>query len=307
MMMDRRTISVCSVLTIGLCGAAPIPAADPVYTVRDEGIVTASVDGSPGTLRIDPGAPALPILAKPYALRAGLKPGMFGLHYQVGPSGVRGVTAVTHLTVDGMAIRRRVGWFDTPYATGADGVIGPGGLPAPVVRFEIHAPRPGERTLDLPLVDGGALIGNWGGLFGEISVGGVPMKVRFDLHHRLSLASAGAAQRIAAAQGGALTGPVDQAEIAFGIARPVRRMTLATPFAIGPLTLNTLHVRVSDYGNAATIRDADVTPDPDEIVVTGKKKRDPARDRLSIGRDALDHCSSITFDKPAKRIRLACL
>ncbi|MGY2734252.1 hypothetical protein [Sphingomonas sp. UYP23] len=40
--------------------------------------------------------------------------------------------------------------------------------------------------------------------------------------------------------------------------------------------------------------------------MTGKTKRDPARDRLSIGSDALEHCSSITFDKPAKRIRLSC-
>ena len=104
-----------------------------------------------------------------------------------------------------------------------------------------------------------------------------------------------------------MTGPVDQAEIAFGIARPVRRMTLTTPFVIGPMALNALHVRVSDYGNAATIRDADVTPDPEEIIVTGKAKRDPSRDRLSIGRDALEQCSSITFDKPAKRIRLSCL
>ena len=303
MMIHLRMLMGCSILAIGLGAAAP----DPVYTVRDDGIVSASVGGAQGTLRIDPGAPALPILAKPYALRAGLKSGMFGLHYKVGPSGVHGVTAVTRLVVDGMEIRRRVGWFDTPYATGADGVIGPGGLPALVVRFELHAPRPGERTLDLPLVDGGALIGNWGGLFGEIIVGGVPMKVRFDLHHRLSLASAGAAQRIAVAQGGALTGPVDQAEIAFGITRPVRRMTLTTPFVIGPMALNALHVRVSDYGNAATIRDADVTPDPEEIIVTGKAKRDPSRDRLSIGRDALEQCSAITFDKPAKRIRLSCL
>lgn len=294
-----------AILAIGVGGAAPAP--DPAYTVRNDGIVAASIEGASGTLRIDAGAPALPILAKPYALRAGLKPGMFGLQFKVGPTSVRGVTAVAHLTVDGMAIRRRVGWFDAPYATGADGVIGPGAIPEAVVRFEIHPPRPGERTLDLPLVDAGGLIGTWGGLFGEIIVGGVPMKIRFDLHQRFSLASAGAAQRIATAQGGALTGPVEQAVIAFDIARPTRRMTLERPLAIGPLALNDLRVRVSDYGDTATIRDADATADPDEIIVTGKKKRDPARDRVSIGLDQLERCSSLTFDKPAKRIRLSCL
>lgn len=301
-----------------LGGAAPDPAysdpaysdpvlSAPVYTVPAGGIVAARIAAAPGTLLIDPGAPALPILAKPYAQRAGLRPGMFGLQYKVGPTGIRGVTAVARLTVDGMAVRRRVGWFDAPYATGADGVIGPGGVPAPVVRFTLHSPQPGERSLDLPLVDSGTLIGNWGGLFGEITVGGAPMKVRFDLQHRLSYASAGAAQRISTAQNGALNGPIEQAEIAFGIARPVRRMTLAVPLAIGPLALNTLHVRVSDFGDASTIRDADAPPDPEEIIVTGRKKPDPARDRLSIGRDQLERCSSLTFDKPAKRIRLSCL
>jgi len=38
--------------------------------VSGDGIVTVNVNGAPGRLRIDPAAPALPILTTPYAARA---------------------------------------------------------------------------------------------------------------------------------------------------------------------------------------------------------------------------------------------
>lgn len=97
-------------------------------------------------------------------------------------------------------------------------------------------------------------------------------------------------------------------EIAFGVERPVRTLTLGAPLRLGALAVATLGVRTADIGNVSTIRDADEpTPDPDEVVVTAKMKRDPNRDRLALGRDQLDRCSSIVFDKPARQVRLACL
>jgi hypothetical protein len=65
-------------------------------------------------------------------------------------------------------------------------------------------------------------------------------------------------------------------------------------------------VRTGDFGSAAGIPDGDVAPaDPDEIVVTGLRKQKQLR--LEIGRDYLDRCSSIVFDKARKRVTLACL
>lgn len=285
-------------------GAAPEPSA---YGVSGDGVVDASVETVPARIRVDPGAPSMPIVTKAFAARAGLKPGMFGIAFKVGPVPLRGETSVVDLEVGGIPFKRRTAWFDRAYASGLDGVVGPGGVPAAVIRFDIHSPRAGERTIALPMVDAGGLLGNWGGLFGEVRLGGEAIKVRFDLHHQHTLASAGMGQRIATAQGGALSGPVDQAEVVFGVVRPIRLMRLARPLAVGPLSLSSLHVRVTDYGSAATIPDADAVPDPEEIVVTGKKKRDTARDRLTIGLDQLDRCSSLVFDKPAKVIRLTCL
>lgn len=303
--MSDRWQRRCGLLVLlPLLAAAP---STPAVAVRDDGVVAAMVEDAAGRMRIDPGAPALPLLTKRYAQAAGLKPGMFGLAFQIGLSTLRGRTAVARIMLDGTRMKRRVGWFDAPYAPGIDGVIGPGGLDAPIVRFELHTPRAGERSVALPMADDGGLIGNWGVVYALIDLDSERMKLRFDLHHRASLASAGAGQRIAAARGGALTGPIEQNEIVFGIVRPVRRMTLQRPLTIGPLALNELRVRVSDYGSAATIPDADAVADPDEIVVTGKKKHDVRRDQLTIGRDELDRCSSLTFDKPAKQIVLSCL
>jgi hypothetical protein len=288
---------------VALSGASQGPAE---YVVSGDGIVSATVNGAPARLRIEPGATAMPIVDAALAERAHLKGGMFGLRFAVGSVHLNGRTDVATLMLDGAAFKRRVAWFDRPWAAGVDGAIGPGSLPAPVVRFALHAPRPGERTVALPLVDAGGLIGNWGGLFARIDLGGVPIKVRFDLQHRDSIATAGAGLRLAQTNGAALTGPPGMTDIVFGIARPSRRMRFARPLQIGPLSLDTMLVRVGDYGDASPIPDADVVPDPDEIVVTARKKRDTSRDRLSIGLDQLERCSSIVFDKAAKRIVLSC-
>jgi len=277
------------------------------YVVQGDGVVASTLEGAPGRLRIDSGAPSIPIVSTSLSVAAGLKHGPFGAGVNVGPVKFGGYTAVGDFVVDGMPFKRRVAWFDRPYVAGVDGVVGPGSLPADVVRFAIHAPRAGERTISVPLVDAGGLFGNWGGLFGEIMVGGEPMKVRFDLHHRDTLSNAGAGLRIANFHGGKLTGPIEQSEIVYGIERPNRRMKLARPLVIGPLSLDSIRVRVSDYGDAASIPDADAVSDPDEILVTAKKKRDKGRDRLSVGLDQLERCSSLVFDKPAKLIRLSCL
>ena len=43
--------------------------------IRGDGIVAVNVNGAPGRLRVDPAAPALPILTLDYAVRARLRAG----------------------------------------------------------------------------------------------------------------------------------------------------------------------------------------------------------------------------------------
>lgn len=301
-------------------------AGDTVTTSRDVpvgGMIAATIDGKPVTLRVDPAAPGLVFVTSAVAERLALKGGALGLGYSVGGQGAMQATTVRPMTFGTNAVKRRIGfpsrkhetkgkaadprWVGRPYADVGDGSIGPASLPEPVVRILLNAPRAGERTVALPMVDGGGLLGKLSGTFAQITIGGQPIRVRFDPYHPRTTVTANAATLIAQAQRGTLAGLTAPVEIAFGIARPVRTMTLATPLLVGPLALSSLGVRTTDVGNAAAIPDADAPPpDPDEIVVVAKGKRDASRDRLTIGADLLDRCSTIVFDKPAKQIRLTC-
>jgi len=301
-------------------------AGDTVPAIRDVpvgGMIAATIDGKPVTLRVDPAAPGLVFVTTAVAERLALKGGALGLGYSVGGQGAMQATTVRPMTFGTNAVKRRIGfpsrkhetkgkaadprWVGRPYADVGDGSIGPASLPEPVVRILLNAPRAGERTVALPMVDGGGLLGKLSGTFAQITIGGQPIRVRFDPYHPRTTVTANAATLIAQAQRGTLAGLTAPVEIAFGIARPVRMMTLASPLAVGPLALSSLGVRTTDVGSAAAIPDADAPPpDPDEIVVVAKGKRDASRDRLTLGADLLDRCSSIVFDKPAKQIRLTC-
>ncbi len=275
--------------------------------VSGDGIVTVTLNGTPGRIRIDPAAPALPIFTLPFAMgQAHLRPGPFAFAYLVGPQQVEGRSAVGRIAVgEGVRPRkRRVGWTGRPYVQDADGVIGPGGLPEPVVRFVLRPSLPGERTVTLPLEDEGGLFGGWGGSYALVDLGGEPLRVRFNPNEPRTLATAGAAVRIANAYDGRVGGETAPAHIAFGISRPVRNMRLGRPFLVGALAISELGVRTNDFGNASAIREEG--GDPDEVVVTGERRRNRNRDRLALGADQLRYCSSITFDKRARQVRLTC-
>lgn len=292
---------------LGMVGIVCIGAASPVNerVVSGDGRIEARIGEVSATLRIDPGAPSMPLVTPEAAGRAGLRAGPFGISYLVGPEEVSGRTAVTHLTLaDGVTIRRRVGWTTRPYAPNVDGVIGPGGLPEDVVLFTFRPAGASETTFVLPLVDQGNIDGRWGERFGMIQLGGQPLRIRFDPRQPRSLATAGAATRIALYHDGAMAGEPGSATISFGVVRPVRRMTLSRPLMIGPIAIADIDVRTMDFGTANAIPESD--RDPDEIVVLGERRRNLSRDRLTLGADFLDRCSSLVFDKPRAEIRLSC-
>jgi hypothetical protein len=267
--------------------------------------VSAHINGAPVQLRVDPAGTAMPLLDRAAADRAKLKPSMLAIAYAVGPQRVTGYSAVAPVDLGAGAAKLRVGWTDRRYATPVEGTIGPGGLPDAVIRFQLRAPLPNERIFTLPMTGQGGLWQKWGERFAMIDVGGAPMRVRFDPYHRRTLATAGAAVRLATAQNGAMTGKTGPAEIAFGIERPVRDMVLGTPLQVGPFSLSSLGVRMGDFGSTAGLREIR-SIDPDEVIVTAKRHHDPHRDLINIGSDQLDRCSSILFDNPHKLIALTC-
>ncbi len=316
---DMRTGLTIVAAAFLLAGAAA-PSRERV--VSGDGVLAARIAGVPARLRIDPAAPAMPLIDRSLAERARLKmEGHWGIGigYSVGGTAINTRTQTVPVELDTgsgspiMMGRRRVGWASRPFAPGVDASVGPAAMPEPIVRFQLRPARPGETTTTFRARHDTVLFGMWGNFsstFAEIMVGGAPMRVRFDPYHARTLATAGAAVRLASAQGGTLSGDAVPTEIFFGVERPVRTMTLARPLALGPLAIATLGVRIMDAGRTAAIREAGApadTVDPDEIVVTAKGgKRDTRRDTLSLGADYLRRCSSIVFDKPASAIRLTC-
>lgn len=304
-------------MTIGaallLIGAAS-PPHERVVSGGD--VAAGQVAGVPARVRIDPAAPAMPLIDLTLAERAKLKlEDKWGISigYLVGGTSVMTRTQKVPVDLGDGPVERRVGWAKRPFAPGVDVSVGPAALAEPVVRFQLRAARPGETTTTFKARHESAafgLFGNFSPTYAEIEVGGAPMRLRFDPRHPRSLATAGAAVRIAALHDGSVSGAAVLTEIFFGIERPVRTMTLGKPFALGPLRIASLGVRTNDIGNASVIRDADTpapAPDPDEILVTAKgKKRDMRRDTLSLGADQLQHCSSIVFDRDAGLVHLTC-
>jgi hypothetical protein len=293
---------------LALLASAPALAQTGELVVSGDGIVPVTVNGVAARIRIDPAVPSLPMLTADYAGRARLRAGPFAFGYMVGPEMVRGRSAVARIGIgEGVRPRkRRVGWTDRPFAAGVDGVVGPGGLPNQLVRFVLGPPRPGERTVALPMADEGGLFGGWGHSYAVIDLGGQPLRIRFDPHHPRTLATAGAGVRLATHHDARIGGAVESDEIAFGIARPVRTLHLGRPLQIGPLTIAELGVRTADFGNAASIREESESGDPDEVIVTGDRRRNNDRDRIAIGADLLARCSSLVFDRRAREIRLTC-
>lgn len=301
--MTTARTALAGILALSALTGAATPARERI--VDGNGIVDATIAGVPGRIRIEPSGTAMPLITTAYAERAKLKSGMLSFSYAVGAERLHGRTGVAPIDLGTGPFKHRIGWTERAYTPTTDGVVGPGGVPEDVVRFVLHTPILGERTVTMSMTDQGGLASGWGELYAQIDLGGQPLRIRFDPHHARTLATASAAVRIAAARGGTLQGTAQKVEIAFGIERPVRIMTLAKPLTVGPLQFATLGVRTADQGSTAGIADASDPIDPDEIVVTAKSKK-PGRDRLTIGADLLARCSSIVFDKPAKQIRLTC-
>lgn len=285
-------------------GAAPAPP-----TVREVPVGTiaaATVEGVPARIAISAGAAGMPILNTDIAERAGLKPGMFAVNFGIGPIRRRASTSVADLTLDGAALKRRVAWAEGA-VPGADGEVGPAGLPEPVIRFVLRPAQSGERVTTMKL-EGGGLVGGWLASLATMPLGKRELLVRFAPDQPYSFVSAGAGATIAALHGGTVEPGPDAVLVALGVTRPARRLVLATPFQVGPVAVRRLKVRSVDFGNASGIREAGAPEDdPDETVtVTGKAKKKNYRDRLTLAADALGGCSSITFDKPKKEVRLSC-
>src|SRR6218665_3599914 len=87
-------------------------AADGGECVVADAPVSATVQGTSARLRIDPGAPSMPVFNPDFAEKAAFDAGPFATRGSIGPVRVKGQSAVVRLDLGQGEFKRRVTWFE---------------------------------------------------------------------------------------------------------------------------------------------------------------------------------------------------
>ena len=222
----------------------------------------------------------------------------------IGTLKIRGQQRPANVRFEGASDNQSVQWYQTDMHKFGEGLAGPYAIPAPVIRFALRPEQPGETRFSMPLVfDGRRRIAST-----QMSVGKKKVYFAFAPHFETTLATAAAGSAIAENNGGEFVGDPQQVIVAYNIARPARPVQLKTPLSLGTMNMSKILVRSRDYGDTNAIKEAK-SPDAsdDEILVQGKRKGTSPEYFVYVGNDMLKNCSSITYDKSAKKVTLSCL
>ncbi len=288
-----------------LLATSPALAAGDEFVIGPDGVVEAVVNGKPAHMLFRGVGSSTAILNPASAERFGVKTGIikFPIQYRVGPYRINGKSGVTRYAVGGREIKRRVGWFDRDVAPGFDGLLGPMAIDYPVVTQRLRNPIAGEKAITFYMSS-----------FGYNGVG-VYFRAKpfsyliFDPTAPTTIINAPFANELAPHLRGHFEGAVQERIVAFGVSRPVRNIEFGTPWMLGTpalhIPLHRADVRTQPGEKTDTIPDQ--VPDPDEIIVVAPGQIDKRPRYVVIGADALRQCSSITFDKPKRQIRLNCV
>ena len=262
-------------------------------------VATIVINGRSTVMEIAPDGPSTPVINAAVANELRLKRSMIGGLHMVGKTAVRASSNVARIDYgDGEPVRNRVFWFERDWGKIGEGRMGPGMVPQDVVTYRLRDPVDDERVLVFPMVDLGRA-----GLLTETTIQGEQVRVIFTFDRAEAMATASTGALLAAAYGGRLAGDPYNTNLELGFQRPVKRMEFDTPVQIGELQLRDVVVRTTDTGSTASIPDDQ--QDPSEIVVVAKGKKKPVHG-IYVGTASLTACSSLTFDKPRREIRLSC-
>jgi hypothetical protein len=292
------SVSFASILAIA---SSPAFGAEDEFVVEPNATVVATFNGHPARMLVRGVGSTVPLLNPQRAVDFGLKPAFIrsGIWFQIGPTRVKGRNGVARYVIGGREQKRRIGWFERDIAPGYDGLLGPLAFAHPVVTMRLRARSPGEQIITRGL-----------STLGYFGVGVVlrlkPLTVvQFDPASPTTVANAMMANELAGSLRGHFVGGVHSRMIALGVSRPVRTLQFDTPLQMDGLRIAQTEVRMQDTGSTNSIPDE--APDPDEIIVSALSKNDKRLRFIILGADALRNCSSITFDKPQRQIRLSCV
>lgn len=291
------------ILALGVAGLGALAHGKPrssgqTLVVPPNQIVGGSVNGQAMNFQLLAWAPSTLILNPEPALALGLKPGLFSGKLIVGKTRDKVMVTGARYAIASQATKGQIGWTNRAISPVASGWLGPGAAPFDVVTFQLRPAAAGETLHSFPLILAG------GGIVTMIRIGGKDITIIWDNSRGGTIASGAAGAEIAKANAGSFVGPVATEMVQLNAERPTRKLRLATPLRLGPITISDMSVRTSEGGESSI---PDLDADPSEIVVTASAgaKVTPAY-FVFIGLDDMKNCSSLTFDKPAKAIRLMC-
>jgi hypothetical protein len=280
--------------------ASPAFAESSEFVVGPDATVEAIFNGHPARMLVRGVGSTVPLLNPQSAVDFGLKPAFIRskIAFRVGPTRINGKNGVARFVIGGLEQKRRIGWFARDIAPGFDGLLGPLAFSHPVLKMRLRAPIAGEQ----PVTFGLSTFGYFGA--------GVVLRMKpltmmqFDPFSQTTIANAPFASELAGPLHGHFVSEVHSRHIALGVSRPVRTLLFDTPLTFGALRIERTEVRTQDTGSTSSIPEE--APDPDEIIVSALSENDKRLRYIILGADALRNCSSITFDKRKRQIRLSC-
>jgi hypothetical protein len=208
--------------------------------------------------------------------------------------------AVAPVTIEGIAVPLNLSAFDRDCCAGTDGAIGPDLLPFDRVRFVRSGGVAGatERRFPLTRSDEAGLAVATPTPAGEVFVG-------FSLAYPGTLGTAAAGAILAQAYGGRLVGQRFDVAPAFGVSRPAQRIAFARAVDLAGFPVAELPVRVADFRGSHALPEEPATAG--EILVERRGPRgQTAWPSILIGRDRIDACAEILFERAPLAITLRC-
>ncbi len=179
--------------------------------------------------------------------------------------------------------------FGVPVTRRADGLVGPGVLPYNTIVVRLGPDQPGARDITFPMEDAD----DW-----RVStqVGGETLQVLFDVSAGPTIFNR-TASRLFDRPGGLV--PVgDLARLPLILGLETMMQPVETDFTVAGLALGSTYARTNAPLIGATEPDA---------IVSESQARNPPPPNVTLGREALSPCSSITVDRRARRLTLRCV
>ena len=267
---------------------------------RDRPLATILIDGRETTMEVAPDGPNSPIVNASVATELGKRGSMVKGKHMVGRTGVSASSNMARIDYgDGQRVRNRIFWFEKNWTEIAEGRMGPNLLPYKLVTYRLGEEHPDERAITLPMLAHGRA-----GFRAETTIDGTAIPVIFTFDRSETMVTASTGALLASVYGGSMAGAARDTKLEMGFDRPVREMEFDTPVTIGELLLRDVVIRTTETGSTADIPDED--QDPNEIVVSAKGKQRPVHS-IFIGTASFADCSSLSFDKERKEIRLSCV